>query len=690
MNKRTLGRICRVGASGAALCFAAGVMLISPVPAWAQGMTDAEAIEASQDGASPLMFKADRADIPLVTPGDFSDEMECAVRSGLPNFFAKVSCGEDVTVAFVGGSITQGDWCYRLQTSRYMENRWQDSGFTWINAGVSGTGTDLGAFRIGEQVLKYNPDLVFVEFAVNGAYAEGMEGIIRKIISSNPDTDICLLYAIKTGQTADYLNGSVPETVERLDKVAEHYGIPAIHLGMEAARLEKDGKLLWKGNAKAAGEKILFSADGLHPSKEGGNLYAAAIARGLEKMSAAGLAPKAHSLPAEPLYGTDWDDACMYAPTEIAGYDGNWKPVRTSEKAELKKFSGWFDTVLTSGRKESYFWFAFEGDMFGFFDIGGPEAGQLEILVDGELVKLKNAARKGFGYLLANDKEGEHVLNRFNRWCDNRYRGQHVVIQVPEGEHQVTVRISSEVCDKASLLKNHTDIDANPEKYAESRIWIGRILLRGKPIEAHRIKGVPKLKQQLKWDEKLERYAQQDIKNPPADGVILFVGSSTIENWKTLSEDFPGKYVLNRGVSGTKTIDMVNYFEHLITPYNPSQIFLYPGDNDIGYKWTPEEIMEQVRKLFAMTREAKPDAEIVFISIKPSPRRMKDIDKIRETNALIREFAESQPNTRYADVFGAMLGEDGSLDPAYYREDGLHLTADGYKVWHDILAGYIR
>ena len=94
---------------------------------------------------------------------------------------------------------------------------------------------------------------------------------------------------------------------------------------------------------------------------------------------------------------------------------------------------------------------------------------------------------------------------------------------------------------------------------------------------------------------------------------------------------------------------------------------------------------------FYKTRQ-RPEKEMIFgiRAVIEAIQAGKDIDKIRETNALIREFAESQPNTRYADVFGAMLGEDGSLDPAYYREDGLHLTAEGYKVWHDVLVNYIR
>ena len=320
MDKRTV-----ILKSAAFLSGITAFLLPAASAAVAQELTDAEMIAASQGGASPLAYTVDREEVPLIVPGEYSSDLECTVRSGLPNFFGKISDGEDVTVAFIGGSITQGDWCYRLQTSRFMEERWPGVSFRWINAGVSGTGTDLGAFRIDEQVLAYSPDLVFIEFAVNGAYAPGMEGMVRKIIKADPHADICFLYTIKNGQTAEYQKGSVPENIQRLEQVAGHYGIPSIHLGMEAAQLEKDGRLLWKGSKKNAGDRILFSNDGIHPLKEGGNLYAAAVARGLLKMQSVA-ASMPHELPEKPLYGTEWDSACMYAPADIAGYDGNWKP----------------------------------------------------------------------------------------------------------------------------------------------------------------------------------------------------------------------------------------------------------------------------------------------------------------------------------------------------------------------------
>lgn len=198
------------------------------------------------------------------------------------------------------------------------------------------------------------------------------------------------------------------------------------------------------------------------------------------------------------------------------------------------------------------------------------------------------------------------------------------------------------------------------------------------------------LTQRQKWEQKIQRYERLDAQNPPPKKVILFVGSSTIENWKTLKDDFPGQTVLNRGVSGTKTVDLYTYRERLITPYDAKQIFIYEGDNDIGLRWSIDSIVEQFTALFGEIRKLKPHAEIIYISIKPSPRRLKDKIQIEEVNARIKQFMEQQPNTGYADVYAQMLDANGNLIPAYYRPDGLHLTAEGYHIWKDVISKFIK
>lgn len=670
--------------------FIVATLILSATTLLGQNSSETEKIAASQGASSPLIYTTAQRDIPAIEPSKFYNEKECVTRGGLTNFFGKIAAGEDVTVAFIGGSITQGEYCYRLQTSKHLEDSYPKSHFKWINAGVSGTGTDLGSYRIDEHVLQYAPDLVFIEFAVNGGYPEAMEGMIRKIIRNYPKTDICLIYTISTGQTAAYSRGEQPLVIQKLESLADHYNISSIHLGMEAAQLEKENKLLWKGGPEQAQGRILFSADGVHPIKAGGNLYAAAIARAITKLEKSTKRSAPLALP-NPLLSDEWESASMYLPSQIAVFDKNWTKTATEQLPELKNFKGWFDEFMVAQEAGASFSFMFDGDIFGLFDIGGPEVGQLKISVDGKPIELKKIAVNGIHLFDAVNQGGEKELNRFNYYCNNRYRGQYDAVKLKKGIHKVTISVSDNNADKKSILgaNQQQDISANPAKYDRKVIYLGRILLRGKPLPkpvAQRINPA----QQQKWEQKIARYKALDAATPPDKDVILFVGSSTVENWKTINKDFPDKPILNRGISGTKTIDLLGYCEQVVFPYAAKQIFVYEGDNDIGYKWPPEQILVQFRELFDTIRAQNPTAEIIYISIKPSPRREKSRESIEQTNALIGKFIEQQNNAGFADVYSAMRKADGSLYPEHYLEDGLHLTADGYKVWRNVIGKFIK
>ena len=109
------------------------------------------------------------------------------IRNGLPNFFAKAMNGDSVTVAYFGGSITaQNGW--RTTSLDWFKTRFPKARFTEINAAIGGTGSDFGVFRLKDHVLKFKPDLVFVEFAVNDGNASSekiirsMEGIVRQTL----------------------------------------------------------------------------------------------------------------------------------------------------------------------------------------------------------------------------------------------------------------------------------------------------------------------------------------------------------------------------------------------------------------------------------------------------------------------------------------------------------------------------
>src|SRR5688500_1843855 len=94
-------------------------------------------------------------------------------RRGLGRTGALLRAGEPLTVAFVGGSVTNGaaassEACsYRRRVSSWLAAQHPSGDVRDVNAALGGTGSVWGAFRAGREVLIHDPDLVFVEFAVN-------------------------------------------------------------------------------------------------------------------------------------------------------------------------------------------------------------------------------------------------------------------------------------------------------------------------------------------------------------------------------------------------------------------------------------------------------------------------------------------------------------------------------------------
>lgn len=174
----------------------------------------------------------------------------------------------------------------------------------------------------------------------------------------------------------------------------------------------------------------------------------------------------------------------MYVPTDIADFDSRWRVVET-DGTRLNGFRDWFADLVISETPGALFSFVFEGDMFGIFDIGGPECGQIEIRVDGRPMPLREVSEGGFRrYEVSDDQSALSCVNRFNRFCNNRYRGQHAVFAVDPGRHEVQIVLSERSCDKRAILgeRNLEDITADPARYAKKSLFLGRILIRGKAL----------------------------------------------------------------------------------------------------------------------------------------------------------------------------------------------------------------
>lgn len=191
------------------------------------------------------------------------------------------------------------------------------------------------------------------------------------------------------------------------------------------------------------------------------------------------------------------------------------------------------------------------------------------------------------------------------------------------------------------------------------------------------------------WEREIRIMERGDARLMPKPGRILFVGSSSIRMWRTLAADFPELDVINRGFGGAQIPD-VTYFAHrIVMPHQPARIVFYAGDNDLSDGRTPEQVAGDFRTFVMHVREALPGVPIVFLSIKPSPARAALQDRIRAANAAIQEVIQQLPGLSYVDVFTPMLDENGKARPELYETDGLHLSAEGYRLWRTLVRAHL-
>jgi lysophospholipase L1-like esterase len=107
----------------------------------------------------------------------------------------------------------------------------------------------------------------------------------------------------------------------------------------------------------------------------------------------------------------------------------------------------------------------------------------------------------------------------------------------------------------------------------------------------------------------------------PPRNAILFVGSSSFTMWKDVQKYFPQFTIVNRGFGGSSLSDVSRYAEDIIFPYQPKQIVIYCGENDIAgdSSVTGKMVYQRFVQLFNQIRDKMPDVPVAFISLKPSP-----------------------------------------------------------------------
>lgn len=191
------------------------------------------------------------------------------------------------------------------------------------------------------------------------------------------------------------------------------------------------------------------------------------------------------------------------------------------------------------------------------------------------------------------------------------------------------------------------------------------------------------------WENEIRKFEKQDELEMPAPGGILFVGSSSIRGWRSIPQDFPDRNVLNRGFGGAEIGDVIHYFDRVVAKYQPRQVVLYAGDNDIASGKSPELVFSNFQKLLGMLEQELPGVELIFLSIKPSTSRWDMFPAMSRANHMVEELAKSKEHLTYVDVATAMLDDEGKPNEFYLLGDGLHMTQDGYELWAEIVEPYL-
>src|SRR5262249_12636479 len=154
------------------------------------------------------------------------------------------------------------------------------------------------------------------------------------------------------------------------------------------------------------------------------------------------------------------------------------------------------------------------------------------------------------------------------------------------------------------------------------------------------------------WEFQIRAFEQADRARPPAEGAILFTGSSSIRYWRTLEQDMAPRPVLNRGFGGSHLAHVIHYADRIIFPYGPEAIVLYAGENDLCWpsRKSPETVLADFRQFVDLVRAKQPETSVIFLSIKRTPLRRGRWPAIDQANRLIAAFAKGLNDVIFVDV----------------------------------------
>lgn len=253
----------------------------------------------------------------------------------------RAEAGEELTIGFLGGSITQGslatapDLCYAYHVYQWWVKTFPKASFHYVNAGIGATNSQFGAARAESDLLAYRPDYVSIEFSVNDEsnahFLETYEGLVRRVYASETQPAILMIHNVR------YDNGENAQLMHA--KVVRHYELPAVSMQSSIYPELLAGRI----------ENRDITPDDLHPNDLGHALVASVITHRLEEIYAHIDEPDPAPIPADalptPLTENAYEDSVRYRNDNIVPVTDGFIPDTTSHGPITDIFQkGWTAT----------------------------------------------------------------------------------------------------------------------------------------------------------------------------------------------------------------------------------------------------------------------------------------------------------------------------------------------------------
>ena len=325
----------------------------------------------------------------------------------------KAAAGEEITIGFIGGSITEGisagpDACWAKLTYNALCEMYPDTKINYVNAGLSGTNSALGIVRAERDLYsEYTPDIVFIEYAVNNGGEQmdkdSYESLVRKVLEKDNDPAVVLLFTVLKNEYS---------AQPWMTMVGEYYNLPMISVGDALNPMFHAELMKWEQ----------YSDDESHPNYWGHELvtdFNMNYFKQVKELADAADSADISALPEQALYSYAFKDMQLLERDQMnATAEGDFREV-DSMVASFN--NGW--TKRSKGEASISFTAEFRTLFLVFHCNNSDSFGDAEVYIDGTLVNTISSNRPG----------GWGNPEAYIAWSTEGGSASHdVVIKVPE------------------------------------------------------------------------------------------------------------------------------------------------------------------------------------------------------------------------------------------------------------------